>query len=109
MTALLAASTGSSIVNESIFEARFKHVDELKRMGANIKVEGKIAIIEGIDCLSGADVVATDLRAGAAMIVAGLIADGHTRITNVKYIDRGYEKVEEKLNMLGANVKRIFE
>ncbi|MDF2673590.1 MAG: UDP-N-acetylglucosamine 1-carboxyvinyltransferase [Clostridiales bacterium] len=109
MTALLTVSKGRSIVNESIFEARFKHVDELKRMGANIKVEGKIAVIEGIDCLSGAEVVATDLRAGAAMVVAGLIADGITTIANIKYIDRGYEKIEEKFNNLGGSIKRIHE
>jgi UDP-N-acetylglucosamine 1-carboxyvinyltransferase len=109
MTTLLAASKGRSIVNESIFEARFKHVDELKRMGANIKVEGKIAVIEGIDKLSGADVIATDLRAGAAMVIAGLIADGTTTITNIKHIDRGYEKIEEKFNLLGGSVKRIIE
>lgn len=107
MTALLAISKGKSMVNESIFEARFKHVDELKRMGANIKVEGKIALIDGIDSLSGADVVATDLRGGAAMVVAGLIADGTTTISNIKYIDRGYEKIEEKFNGLGGCVKRI--
>lgn len=107
MTALLAVSKGKSMVNESIFEARFKHVDELKRMGANIKVEGKIAVIEGIDYLTGADVVATDLRGGAAMVVAGLIARGTTTIENIKYIDRGYEKIEEKFSKLGAIIKRI--
>lgn len=109
MTTLLAISKGKSMVNESIFEARFKHVDELKRMGANIKVEGKIAVIDGIDYLSGADVVATDLRGGAAMVVAGLIAKGTTTIESVKYIDRGYEKIEEKFNMLGGSIKRIKE
>lgn len=109
MTALLAISKGKSMVNESIFEARFKHVDELKRMGANIKVEGKIALIEGIDSLSGTDVVATDLRGGAAMVVAGLIANGTTIISSIKYIDRGYEKIEEKFNGLGGCVKRVHE
>lgn len=109
MTALLAISNGKSMVNESIFEARFKHVDELKRMGANIKVEGKIAIIEGIDGLSGAEVIATDLRGGAAMVVAGLVADGTTTISNIKYIDRGYEKIENKFNGLGGSVKRVSE
>lgn len=107
MTALLVISKGKSMVNESIFEARFKHVDELKRMGANIRVEGKIAIIEGIDSLSGTDVVATDLRGGAAMVLAGLIAEGTTTISNIKYIDRGYEKIEEKFNNIGGCVKRI--
>lgn len=107
MTTLLAISKGRSIVNESIFEARFRHVDELKRMGANIKVEGKLAIIEGIETLSGAEVAATDLRAGGAMVIAGLVADGTTIISNVRYIDRGYEKIEEKFNSLGASVIRI--
>lgn len=109
MTALLAISKGKSLVNESIFEARFKHVDELKRMGANIKVEGKIAVIEGIDYLSGAHVVATDLRGGAAMVVAGLVARGTTTIENIKYIDRGYEKIEHKFNLLGGCIKRVHE
>lgn len=109
MTALLAISKGKSTVNESIFEDRFKHVDELRRMGANIKVEGKVAVIEGIDNLSGADVVATDLRGGAAMVVAGLIANGTTTIENIKYIDRGYEKIEHKFNLLGGCVKRMHK
>jgi UDP-N-acetylglucosamine 1-carboxyvinyltransferase len=107
MTALLSISEGRSIVTESIWEGRFKHVDELKRMGANIKVEGKIAVIEGIEKLSGAEVVATDLRAGAAMVVAGLAADGTTAISDIKHIDRGYEKIEHKLTHLGAEIKRI--
>lgn len=107
MTTLLSISEGRSIVNESIWEGRFKHVDELKRMGANIKVEGKIAVIEGIEKLSGTEVMATDLRAGAAMIVAGLVADGNTYITNIKHIDRGYENIEDKFNQLGASIKRV--
>lgn len=106
MTTLLAISSGRSIVTESIYEARLKHADELKRMGANIKVEGKIAIIDGIEKLSGADVIATDLRAGAAMVIAGLCAEGETTITNVKYIDRGYANIEEKLRGLGASIRR---
>lgn len=107
MTALLAISEGESVINESIFEARFKHVDELIKMGANIEVDGKIAVIKGIENLIGAEVAATDLRAGAAMIAASLAAKGVTTISNVKYIDRGYERIEEKLNSLGASVKRI--
>ncbi|TDT63253.1 UDP-N-acetylglucosamine 1-carboxyvinyltransferase [Fonticella tunisiensis] len=107
MTTLLSISKGRSIMNESIYEARYKHVDELKRMGANIKVEGRIAVIEGIEKLSGAEVMATDLRAGAAMVIAGLVADGYTTVTNISHIDRGYEKIEEKLRSLGANIKRI--
>lgn len=107
MTAVLSVADGRSIVNEGIFEGRFKHVDELKRMGANIKVEGRIAIIDGIEKLSGAQVCATDLRAGAALVIAGLMADGETEISNIKYIDRGYENIEGKLNSLGASIKRI--
>ncbi|KPU42852.1 UDP-N-acetylglucosamine 1-carboxyvinyltransferase 2 [Oxobacter pfennigii] len=107
MTAVLSVAEGRSIVTESIYEARFKHVDELKRMGANIKVEGRAAIIDGIDRLSGASVKASDLRAGAALMIAGLIAEGNTEISDIKHIDRGYEYIEEKLNSLGANIKRI--
>lgn len=107
MTALFAVSKGRSTVTESIWESRFKYVDELKRMGASIKVEGKMAVIEGIDRLSGAEVIATDLRAGAAMVVAGLIAEGYTSISDVKHIYRGYERIQEKLASLGADVQRI--
>lgn len=107
MTAVLSIANGRSTVTESIFEGRFKHVDELKRMGANIKVEGRMAILEGIPKLSGAEVCASDLRAGAALIIAGLIAEGQTIVSGVKHIDRGYEKIEKKLNSLGANIKRI--
>lgn len=106
MTTLLSIAEGRSIMNESIYEARFKHLDELKRMGANVKVEGRIAIIEGIDRLSAAEVMATDLRAGAAMVIAGLVADGITTVTNIGHIDRGYEKIEEKLRGLGAVIRR---
>lgn len=108
MTAILSMASGRSIVTESIYEGRFKHVDELKRMGANIKVEGKMAVIDGIERLTGASVCASDLRAGAALVIAGLMADGFTEISEVKYIDRGYESVERKLNSIGANIKRIF-
>lgn len=109
MSVLLAISEGTGIVTESIFESRFKYLDELKRMGANIKVEGRVAIIEGVNKLTGAPVYATDLRAGAAMVVAGLAAEGKTLISNVNYIDRGYERLEEKLINLGAKVRRIEE
>lgn len=109
MSVLLAISDGTSIVTESIFESRFKYLDELKRMGAKIKVEGRIALIEGVPKLSGAPVYATDLRAGAAMVVAGLAAEGKTTISNVGYIDRGYERLEEKLINLGAKIRRIDE
>lgn len=107
MTAALSIADGRSIVTESIYEGRFKHVDELKRMGANIKVEGRVAVIDGIDRLSGAQVCASDLRAGAALVIAGLAAEGYTEVNNIEHIDRGYQKLEEKLNSLGACIKRI--
>lgn len=107
MTVLLSTVNGTSVVTESIFEGRFKYVDELKRMGANIKVEGRVAIVEGVRRLSGAKISVTDLRAGAAFIIAGLIADGTTEIDNIYHIDRGYEKVEEKFRNLGAKIKRV--
>lgn len=109
MSVLLSMSDGTAIVTESIFESRFKYLDELKRMGAKIKVEGRIALIEGVSKLSGAPVYATDLRAGAAMVVAGLAAEGKTVISNISYIDRGYERLEEKLINLGAKIRRIDE
>jgi UDP-N-acetylglucosamine 1-carboxyvinyltransferase len=107
MSVLLSTAEGTSIVTESIWEGRFKYVDELKRMGAKIKVEDSVAIVEGIHKLWGTAVYATDLRAGAAMVVAGLIAEGETVIGNVKYIDRGYEFLEQKLVSLGAKIRRI--
>ena len=109
MCTLLCISEGTAIVNESIWESRFKYLDELKRMGAKTRVEGRVAIIEGVNKLSGAPVYATDLRAGAAMVVAGLVAEGKTTISNISHIDRGYEKLEEKLINLGAKIRRIDE
>lgn len=106
MAVLLSVSEGRSMITESIWEARFKYVDELKKMGVNIKVEGKLAVIDGAQKLTGAEVSATDLRAGAAMVIAGLIAEGQTVITNIAHIDRGYENIEKKLKMLGANIIR---
>jgi UDP-N-acetylglucosamine 1-carboxyvinyltransferase len=106
-TVLLTIAEGVSTVTEGVWDSRFQYVDELKRMGAKIKVEGRIAVIDGGTPLSGAPVKATDLRAGAAMVLAGLISKGHTEITNIKYIDRGYENFVHKLNMLGADISRI--
>ncbi len=108
-TVLLSIAEGTSIVTESVWDNRFQYVDELSRMGADIKVEGKIAIIEGVNQLSGAPVLATDLRAGAAMVVAGMIADGTTEIRDLYHIDRGYEDFENKLNQLGADIRRITD
>lgn len=104
---LLALSEGTSTVTESIFENRFRYVDELSRMGANIKVEGNIAIIEGIDNFTGASVSAPDLRAGAALVVAALVADGISTIDCIHYIERGYECFEEKMSALGASMEKI--
>lgn len=106
MSTLLTIAKGRSVVNESIWESRFKHVDELKKMGAKVNVENNVAIIEGVNKLSGAKVVATDLRAGAAMVIAGLIANGKTEISKVEHIDRGYPHIEEKLNRVGAKITR---
>ena len=106
MSTLLAISKGRSMVNESIYECRLKHVDELKKMGANIKVEGRTAIIDGVDKLTGAVTKATDLRAGAAMVIAGLVAEGSTEIFNIDHIDRGYPHIENKFKALGADIRR---
>ncbi|ENZ00222.1 UDP-N-acetylglucosamine 1-carboxyvinyltransferase [Clostridium thermobutyricum] len=107
MSTLLSVVPGRSIITESIWESRHKHIDELKKMGANIKVEGRVAIIDGVNSLSGAVVKATDLRAGAAMVIAGLIASGKTEITSIEHIDRGYPHIENKFRSLGAKIERI--
>lgn len=107
MMALLSITKGSSIITETVFENRFMHVAELVRMGANIKIDGRTAIIEGVGTLTGCDVKATDLRAGAAMILAGLVAQGKTEISELYHIDRGYVNIEEKFRGLGANIYRI--
>ena len=107
MTATLAFSEGTSIVTESIFENRFKYVDELTRMGASIKVECNTAIINGVEKLTGATVCSPDLRAGAALVIAGLAAEGFTIVEQVEYIERGYEHFEVKLKELGAMIERV--
>ncbi len=107
MTSMLATADGVSDITENLFENRFNHTAELSRMGADIVIYGRNAQIKGVEKLYGADVCATDLRAGAAMIVAALMAEGTTRIRNLYYIDRGYERLEEKLIGLGARIKRI--
>ncbi|NLN14403.1 MAG: UDP-N-acetylglucosamine 1-carboxyvinyltransferase [Tissierellia bacterium] len=104
--ALLTICEGSSVVIETVFENRFMHVDELKRMGADIKIDGKSAIVRGVDHLTGAPVKASDLRAGAALILAGMAADGTTEIENIHHIDRGYVDIEARLRSLGARVYR---
>ncbi len=108
MAVVLTMSEGTSIVTESIFENRFKYADELARMGADIKVEGNTAIIDGVERLTGARVSAPDLRAGAALVIAGLAADGITMVDDIVYVQRGYEDFEGKLTNLGANIQRVY-
>lgn len=103
----LALSTGTSIVTESLFENRFKYVDELSRMGAKIKVEGNTAIIDGVSGFTGAEITAPDLRAGAALVIAALAAEGFSLIDDIVYIQRGYERFEEKLRELGAKIELV--
>lgn len=107
VTALLSIAKGTSIVSEDVWDNRFRYVDELKRMGAQISVDGKIAVVEGVDHLEGAPVKANDLRAGAAMIIAALAAHGVSEIEQVRNIERGYECVEDKLRALGADIRRV--
>lgn len=106
MCVLLALSEGTGVITEGVWEGRFKHLDELKKMGAKVRAEGRVAIIDGVEMLSGAPVYATDLRAGAALVIAALVAEGETEIGNVFHIERGYEMLDEKLTKLGAVVSR---
>lgn len=105
--AMACVAEGTSVFIENIFESRYKHVSELIRLGANIKAEGRMAVVEGVPYLSGAPVVAPDLRGGCALIIAGLCARGETRVSSVHHIDRGYEKIEESLRRVGAKIRRI--
>ena len=107
MTVVLGIAGGTSTVTESIFENRFKYVDELTRMGADIKVESNIAIISGVKGYTGARVSAPDLRAGAALVIAGLSADGVTIVDDIHYIQRGYENFDKKLEGLGAQIQKV--
>ncbi|WP_143320238.1 UDP-N-acetylglucosamine 1-carboxyvinyltransferase [Clostridium sp. HBUAS56010] len=107
MAVTLALANGTSVVTESIFENRFRYVDELSRMGASIKVEGNVAVIDGVGAFTGAFVNAPDLRAGAALVIAGLAADGYTVVDEIGYIQRGYECFEEKLQGLGAMIEKV--
>jgi len=109
MSVLLSVTKGTSMVSENVWDSRFQYVDELKRMGADIKVEGRVAVIEGVDTLSGAPVRSTDLRAGAGMVIAALIAKGTTEIYALHHIDRGYENMEGKFRALGADIERVSE
>jgi len=106
-TVLNALSNGSSVVTENVFENRFMHVQELNRMGCDITVKGSNAFVKGVSSINGAPVMATDLRASASLILAGLCAQGETIVDRIYHIDRGYERIEEKLSYLGANITRL--
>ena len=107
ITTMLCYADGPSIITEGVWDNRFKYVDELRRMGANIQVDGKVAVVEGVERLTGAPVKALDLRAGAAVLIAGLMADGQTEIEDIYHIERGYSNLVEKLNHLGANIRKV--
>ena len=107
MATVLTVAEGTSIVTEGVWDNRFRYIDQLTIMGADVQVDGKTAVVTGVEKLKGAPVQAVDLRAGAAMIIAGLMADGKTEIENIQYIDRGYENVVEKFTLLGADIKRV--
>jgi len=104
---LMALADGTSVINETIFENRFTHVAELRRMGADIVVEGRSAVVKGVPKLSAAPVMATDLRASASLILAGLAAEGQTVISRIYHLDRGYDNIEQKLSDLGADIRRV--
>jgi len=107
LMALMTVARGTTVITETIFENRMMHVQELKRLGADIEVEGNTAIVKGVQKLTGANVMATDLRASACLVIAGLIAEGETCIDRIYHLDRGYERIEHKLSMLGARIRRV--
>ena len=104
---LMTVANGTSVISESIFENRFMHVPELHRMGADINIQGHTAVVKGVKRLSGAPVMATDLRASASLVLAGLRAEGKTEIQRIYHLDRGYERLERKLRKLGADIRRV--
>jgi UDP-N-acetylglucosamine 1-carboxyvinyltransferase len=104
---LLTTAEGTSMVTEGVWDSRFRYVDQLQRMGAEIQVSGKVAVVTGVDKLRGTTVAATDLRAGAAMVIAGLMAEGTTEVTEIQHIERGYEDIVEKLTAVGADIQRV--
>jgi UDP-N-acetylglucosamine 1-carboxyvinyltransferase len=106
-TALNCVAEGTGIITETVFENRFMHVQELHRLGADIRVEGNTAIVRGVPQMSGAQLMATDLRASASLVLAGLVAEGDTTVDRIYHIDRGYENIEEKLGGLGAHIRRL--
>ena len=107
LMALLARAEGASVLTETIFENRYMHVPELNRMGAHIETKGRTAIVHGMPRLTGAEVMATDLRASMSLVIAGLAAEGETQVHRLYHLDRGYERLEEKLQLLGADVERV--
>ncbi len=107
--AMMTIASGLSVITETVFENRFMHVGELKRMGADISVDGRCAVVRGVKHLSGAPLMATDLRASASLILAGLVAEGKTEVSRIYHLDRGYERIEEKLKRLGAKIERVKE
>jgi UDP-N-acetylglucosamine 1-carboxyvinyltransferase len=107
LMALMTVATGATVITETIFENRMMHVQELRRLGADIEVEGNTAIVKGVAKLTGANVMATDLRASACLVIAGLIAEGQTCIDRIYHLDRGYERIEQKLSALGARIRRV--
>ncbi|MCD6221302.1 UDP-N-acetylglucosamine 1-carboxyvinyltransferase, partial [bacterium] len=109
MMSFLSLADGISVITEKVFPERFIHVGELNRMGANISLDGSKAIVKGVDKLYGTKVMASDLRASAALVLAGLVAEGKTEISRIYHLDRGYEKFEEKLRAIGAKIKRVKE
>jgi len=109
LMAVNCVADGTAVVNETIFENRFMHVQEMVRLGANIEIEGHTAIIKGVERLDGATVMATDLRASAGLVIAGLAASDETRIDRIYHLDRGYDRMEEKLRKLGADVTRVAQ
>jgi UDP-N-acetylglucosamine 1-carboxyvinyltransferase len=107
--AVMSVAEGASVISENIFENRFMHVSELLRFGADITVEGNAATVKGVKRLSGAPVMATDLRASACLVLAGLAAEGVTEVQRIYHLDRGYDRIEEKLRNVGANITRVSE
>ena len=107
MVALLSLAEGTSVVVETVFESRFIHIPELQRMGAEVRIDGNHAVVSGVAKLTGAPVMASDLRASAGLILAGLAAEGETEVSRVYHLDRGYERIEDKLRGLGAVIRRV--
>ena len=105
--ALNSIAEGTSMVTETIFENRFMHVNELVRLGAKIQVDGRFAVVDGVEKLSGATVMATDLRASASLVIAGLVAEGETLVDRIYHLDRGYDRMEAKLRAIGADIERV--